>query len=450
MSAQPYSFVTLAQAQADLAQRLYDAGQQFWPPAELTACLQEALRTWNALTGWWRDDFTFPTDPTTQWYDLTQVANTLRPLTLTDLDLVLRMEQELLEPATPTYPLTWVGSAQFAVADLLGAIQRRRDDLLGLAGCSVARSLVPAATGRIILPDSVAELRRVAYLPADGFGLPSVVWPDDLWSLDAYATGWPQLEPGTPDTYRISTEPPLAFEVDCQPGVPASYELLTINNGPALSAAAATPLGIPDDWAWVIRWGALADLLGRESNAKDAVRAKYCETRYRQGLSLLIAAPALLGMRCNNIPMRVDGVASADRYRTGWEGEAAGTPELALTSGLNLVAIVPEPTDDASTFTATVVRNAPVPSAPTDAMPVARDLYDVILDYAQHLASFKMGGAEFLATLPLFDRFLKAAAMQNSKLANQGEYMSALYGLSARDAALAPRYADASPEDADG
>lgn len=441
---------TLDDADAALAARLYDTSGQFWPPEERFACIIETLQTWNALTGYWRDDFVFPSDPSTQWYDLTQVANTLRPLTMTDLDLVLRMEQDLLEPATAAYPLVWTGSAQFAVTDLLGAIQRRRDDLLGLSGCAVSRSTVPAVSGRITLSDHIAELRRVAFVPDASFGDPSLVWQDDLWSLDSYSSGWPQLEPGIPDTYRQSTTPPRSFEVNCQPGVPGNYELLTIDNGATLSTTVATLLGIPDDWAWVIKWGALADLLSRESNAKDTVRAKYCETRYRQGLALLTVAPALLGLRCNNVPMRIDAVAVADRYRTGWESETPGTPELALVASLNLIAVVPEASNASATFTATVVENAPLPSVLGDCITVTRDLFDILLDYAQHIAAFKMGGAEFLATLPLLERFMRAAAYYNSKLAEQGEFMKPLYELSGRDSAIQPRYSDATPEDANG
>lgn len=442
---------TLGDADAALAARLYDTSGQFWPQSERFACIRETLRTWNALTGYWRADFTFPANVSSPWYDLTQVANTLRPLTVTDAELLLRMEQDLLEPATSAYPLLWAGSAQFAIADLLGALGRRRDDLLGLTGCAIARSVVAAAPGRIQLPSTTAELRRVAFLPDANLGaVPSVVWQDDLWSLNAYAPGWTTDDPGIPDSYRQSTTPPRSFEVKPQPGIPASYELLTIDNGADLTTAAATVLGIPDDWTWVIKWGALADLLSRESNAKDTVRAKYCEVRYRQGIALLTAAPALLGMRVNNVPIRVDGMASADRYRTSWQGEDAGTPEVALVAGLNLVAMCPEPDDAATTFTATVVQNAPLPSVVGDCVTLPRDLFDVMLDYAQHLASFKMGGAEFLATLPLLERFMQAASYYNSKLAEQGEYMKTLYALSGRDAALLPRYSETSPEDAGG
>jgi hypothetical protein len=61
-----------------------------------------------------------------------------------------------------------------------------------------------------------------------------------------------------------------------------------------------------------------------------------------------------------------------------------------------------------------------------------------MLDYAQHLAAFKMGGAEFMATLPLFQRFIKQASIYSSKLDELGEYTSMLLGLGALERSRNP------------
>lgn len=70
-----------------------------------------------------------------------------------------------------------------------------------------------------------------------------------------------------------------------------------------------------------------------------------------------------------------------------------------------------------------VVRNAPLPLMDVDFVDVARELLDVILDYAQHLASFKMGGAEFAATQGHYERLIRLASQQNERLkANAGNF----------------------------
>ncbi len=43
---------------------------------------------------------------------------------------------------------------------------------------------------------------------------------------------------------------------------------------------------IPDDWTPYVLWGALADLLNHDGPAYDPVRAKYCQTRYDEGVEL--------------------------------------------------------------------------------------------------------------------------------------------------------------------
>jgi hypothetical protein len=849
-----YSHVTFAAVKQQLANRLYDPAKKFWSDGELGVYIIEALRTWNALTTYWRDDFVFPSQQSTTWYDLTDAStmpNTLRPYAMTDVDLYTAIQYHLLEPVVPINP--WLGvSAQFAPDDLVNAVQRRRDELLSVTGCTITRRVIGAVAGRTVLPDTIIDVRRVAYLPASvgkitdsfsrpnqnpintnwralgpsagfisgqifnnqfvgivvptpgamianvvydggitwgddqsskatlhafapntgtalllvrhqisvggpgalpnglalvifsylgggGFGFPSVVqisqffgnaetilasgtvtpqiddtfmirasgstvtcyrndvpipglsniatsvisggrpgigvnfvraltdigwtnwegggaisgrasvvWPEDVWAEQSFNRSYLQQPQGTPATYILSTEPPISFDTDAAPPPGGNYELLTVEAGAPLTGILAgvsaadnfnranenplaspwtsvtaysrpqlinnatsplstavqvnlalysgvvwspdqsvratikqlrplsgylalvlrcdpaglnfyylnldasagfggiglstplnlqkivngvaqgppyhsfgyvtpqvgdvlqmqvagntisavyngvlmgsftdtvnpilvgsagiflqsalgitsvedisldnwegggtfgTSLSVPDDWTHVIKWGALADLLSRESNAKDDLRAAYCEQRYRMGLALLSAAPALLAMRIGNVPMQIDAVRGADLYQTTWQAAPTGTPETALQAGLNKVALSPAANAGPYSLTATVVRNAPVPSVDGDSLQVSRDDIDVILDYAQHLAAFKMGGQEFLATVPLLQRFMKKAEVYGLKLAELGEYTSVIYALSQREEQMNPRMAPAPSEDANG
>ncbi len=426
--------ITLATAYTDLAARLYDPTNQFWTQVELLLYLQEAMREWNALTGYWRGDFLLTPSQGTTWYDITNVAvapNTLRPLTLTQTNLLTLLEYHLLEPPVGSGP--WTGSAQFTLAQLQAAIVRRQQELLGATGCSLTQSLIAAAPGRTALPTTTLDLRRVAFLPAAGQGSPQTLWPEDSWSWGAFEPDYTTLPAGVPSTYALSTQPVFTFDVDVRLNVPGQYELLTTQAGVPPS------LTVPDDWAWVLKWGALADLLGTESNAKDMSRAKYAEARYRDGMDLLGMAPALLGFRINNIPVEIDSVRSADLYHPSWEGVAQGAPTAIYVAGLNLLALSPPPDAGPYSLTLTVIENAPVPSAPTDPIPVTEDVYEALIDEAQHVAMFKSGGAEFAATVPLHQRFLAVAALYASKVAEMGEFARMLYAQSQQEAALNPR-----------
>lgn len=524
-----FTYTTLAQARQQLSNRLYDSSMVFWTSAELTLYIQESLRTWNALAQYWRGDFQFNPTANQQWYDLTQVPNTLRPYTVTNFNLYTVMEYQLLEPAATNFPATgastpWTGTGMFTIDDLQNAVQRRRDELLSVTGCSITQSdvsLTPGTT-RTTLNDSVIDVRRVAYFPiptlnsltitspgtgqvngmyvipatgGDGVGavamitifggaiiqaiftsmgggytvapiftvptttgitgsitanvgsVPNNVWPEDVWGFEAFESSWTTQEQGTPQCYAMSTQPPLSFDVDVIPNEAGEYEILTVNAGPQLTVTAPTLLGIPDDFAWVLKWGALADLLSKESEAKDAARAAYCNKRYQQGLALLAQAPAALSMRINNVPVWIDAVRSADEYDVTWQGRQAGTPTNVYVAGLNLVALSPTPDTSPISVFAQVVQNAPIPVNDSDFLQVGRDEYDAIIDYAQHLALFKNSGSEFSQTMELYNRFVRLAATYNSKLTEMGEFKEELFGNSQREELFNPRLITTDKED---
>lgn len=436
-----YTYTTKTTVLQQIANRLYDPTMQFWSAAELALYLNEALQTWNALTAFWRGDFTFLSQQGVTWYDLTsttQMPNTLRPYTLHDTDLYEIIQYHLLE-AVAWNP--WTGaSLQFTADDLLNAIARRRDEILSLTSCTITERLVPAVAGRIQLPDTVIDVRRMAYVPSTLFPtqLASVMWPEDTWAEQSFNPDYTVTPAGTPFAYLLSTQPPISFDTDVPPAYSGNYDLLTVEAGTALSVSTPSLLSIPDDWAHVIKWGALADLLSRESNAKDIPRAKYCETRYRIGIAALSSAPALLAMRLANVPLQIDAVRSADLYNTGWQGLSQGTPSVALHAGLNKIALARVPDAGPHSLMATVVQNAPLPVAGSDPVQVSRDDLDAIIDYAQHLAAFKQGGDEFTRTVPLFQRFMKQATAYNGKLAELAEYTAILLDLSQREKDMAP------------
>ncbi len=461
-------------AVSDLAAKLYDPTNQFWSVDELADYIVEGLRTWNALTNFWRSSFSFALTPNTWWHDLTQQTGTIRPYPVTDRDLMIQIERHLLEPPTTAYPLVWSGSGQFAVANILGNMAQRRDEALSTTGCTITRQLVDASTSSVtaLLPDNTVDIRRVTWLPTfnpitwDGSypltwdsSYPQT-WDDarllnpitlrqsDDWAEQSYNPGYTTDPSRPPSTWRQSTQAALSFDVDVIPPTPGFYEVLSVNAGLALSTTEPTLLGIPDDWCWIVKWGVLCDLLEQESNAKDALRAEYCSRRFNEGCAILSKAPALLAVRLNNIPFMVDSVRNGDDFDPRWQASSPGSSTAAYVAGLNLVGFGPQP---ASTDTATVsvVENAPIPSSPLDPLQVSRDDYGSVMDYAQHLAAFKMGGEEFARTIPLYQGFMRRAALYNSKLSELGDFQRPMYEISTLEQERNPVYGKLTPANVD-
>lgn len=271
----PYAYSTLAQTIADLSTRLYDQTNLKWSVPELQLYVTEALREWNALTSFWRAEFTFPTIQGNWWYDLTQQTGSLRPYTVTDAVLISQIEYGILEPQT-TFPLAWLGSRQFGITDIQAAISNKRNQLLGATGCTLTRSLVPALAGRTYLTDLTIDIRRVAWLPTSSVYVPTVLHPADIWDKQSFDPNWTSSAPGMPGTWLQNAEPPLSFDVDRTPPSPGQYEVLSVQAGQALNATSPTLLGVPDDWTWVIRWGALARLLGRGEQCERCLQGHVC------------------------------------------------------------------------------------------------------------------------------------------------------------------------------
>lgn len=462
MSNPIYQYATLAQVRQEISNRLYDSNQVFWTVAELNTYINEGLRTFNSLAWFWRNDFTFPLTAGQVWYDIPSQANSLRPYTVTDVQLYNEIEFMLLEPATGA---TWTGTQQFTIDDLINAVQRTWNELLSVTGCTITQSIAPVVlnNNRTTLEDNVLDIRRIAYFPipsppqtgygdggfgSGGFGstpptaptFSNVLWPEDIWAFQAFEPIWTTQPQGTPQSYARSSEPPISFDTDVQPNLPGNYELLTVNSGSVLTSASPTIITIPDDFTWVLKWGALSDLFSKESEAQDLPRADYCRKRYEQGLQLISNSPAVLQFRMNNQPLWVDAVRTSDEYNTTWEGQI-GVPTAALSAGLNLVAVTPIPQtiDLPCTATVSVLQNAPLPVIDADFVQISRDNYDSLVDYVCHLALTKCGGSEFLNSGYLFDNFVKQASFNNSKLAEMGCFKEAIYGTSQLEERYNPR-----------
>lgn len=439
-----YTYINFGQAKAALAQRLTDTTMQFWTDAELGAYITEALQSFNAFANFYREEFVFQSQANITWYDIgnaLQLPTTIRPRSETDQTLLNMIEYHFLEPQTSTYPLGWTGSLQFSISDLLNALQQIRDEVLSESVCTVTESLISAVAGRTFLIQTALGLRRVVWIPVTGMGFsPNMLLPSDLWAQQSFEANFPSIAPGLPLSYRQSTEPPLAFDVDIQPAVPGNYDVLTIDAGFDLTDQTPTILPIPNDFCWVVKWGAMAQLLGRDSVAADPFRQKYCAMRYKEGLSVMRSAPALLAARINNVPVMVTAISDADMYNANWQGTTPGAPLSLYYAGLNMVALNPTPTSTGFSVTANVVRNMVLPTLDADFLQVGRDEVGAVLDESQHIAMLKCGGAEFAETFPLHGNFLRRCALHNSKLSALSLYLEFLDGMGQADERLHPSF----------
>lgn len=479
----PYLWLTLTAAITALQSRL-NAGA-FWSPAELQVYLTEALRMRNALCEEWKQDFVFSATGS-QWQNIGSMTGSPRLRSVTDWDIYTQMQLMLLEP--PSGGSTWNGTNQFSLQKLQYALSNRRNEVIQAVACNMAQLppiTAGVSTRRYPLPDTTLELRRVRYLAlilqsngaasshsmtiamdstvglaagqlvtgppispgtsvagvsagtitislpvtaafaATGlsFYQPMTLTREDTQAFQDFSPGYLQ-DSGIPQSWTVVSNPPLSFDVDKSLILPGEMDAIVLTSGPAFAPPAMTLLGIPNDWAWLPMYGALADLLGEEAESTDRQRATYCLKRYNDGLAMFKDSNWLIQATVNGIGCDTPSLGSKDWFLPEWE-EVQGQIPCVVQDGIDFVNIAPGAPSSASL---TLVQNAPILDSTGTYVQVTRDSWDSVLGYAHHLAAFKCGGNDFAETVPMLDEFLLKCQQDNKRVSTYGLYQDILFG----------------------
>ena len=300
----------------------------------------------------------------------------------------------------------------FDLSDVTRALQHRRDQFLAETGIVISRSTPstlfdPTPISRVGLADTIIDVRRVVWSPG---GIGAIhLWREDEHNISAFDQSW--LTASEPISYSVSATPPITLQLAPPDTGVGTFDLLTVNTGATLDPSSGVVLGIPDDLAWAIKWGAMADLLSHGGEARDP-RAEFCEQRFRLGVEVARSMATVIHADIAGTPVLVDSLANLDAFRANWQAEGNGTPDAIAIAGHNLIALSPVPSGAVS-ITLDVVRRADVPTGPSDNLEIGREDLNGILDYSEHLAAFKIGGAELALTQGQADSFLSHALLRN-------------------------------------
>ena len=389
-----YSFISFVALEGALLERLQDTAAQWTTYGEAGIYITEALRVLNAQTAIWNKDYRLDFNPGDTWKTL-NAPGSPRQRTVTDNVIATQMEYMLLEPPSG---LVWTGTTQFDITNLCNALQFRRDEILQITGANPVNLLAdsPVMSQRTILQDSTLELRRVRWIPVDSSLSPYALWREDVTTTDAYGDLLP-IEPGAPDSYLITNNNPLAFDVSCPPNEPGTWDMLALYSGVPLMPPNIQVLGLPDDWTFVAMYGALADALANSPESRDELREKYCRMRYERGLKAMQELPWLVDASVADLPVDTPSFKEMDDFAQNWENTWPQDDPQIVVGGMDLVALAPFATSTVSSVL-TVVVNAPVNQA--NPVQLGRDAVDQVLYYSQHIAMFNTGGADFAATFP--------------------------------------------------
>jgi hypothetical protein len=253
------------------------------------------------------------------------------------------------------------------------------------------------------------------------FTQPNTLYRDDTIAQEFYEAPLYQLNSGTPQTFSLSSEPPLSWDVDIPPNQPGTYEAVVLQSGAPFSPPTPTLLGIPNDFAWVLEWGALADLLGQEAESTDRERAEYAMRRYQDGLQLMLKSPWIELGKVNGQAVSIDSIVDLDRFDPNWDSNPTSFGPVIVAGGMDWIA---SPVNSGTGCT--VLGNAPILDSTNTYLQVSRSDWDTVLFLAQSRACFKMGGGEWKQALELEKEAIQACAAENSRIRSMGAFSDIL------------------------
>ncbi len=435
----PYSQFTLAQFLAQLGTNLDDPSALYWTNAEKTFAVQEGLRVYGAVTNYWRTRGAFSTSPAATYYDLSTTLPALRTRAWTLDQLTREIQFALLEAANG---ISGAGmTAQVQIQNILQAIQRARNRFVidaHLPYSKLASAAGPAPpNGLIPFDQSVVYLHRAAWQDWGSGGTPGAwtnLWREDAWQVDHGSPDW-TVEPGSPQQYSEAELAPLQIQISPPPVNSGALEILGVLSKTLDLTDPNETFGIPDEWIHAVKYAALADLYGPNSQIYDPLRAEYSETRYTQALDFTRSARSLIRVLVNGVPLGIDSLAALDAGQPNWRNQSSA-PELAGTL-YDILAFSSQVPGSAG-VTCDVVQSAPIPIALGDFIPLGEEDLGPLTDYCTHILTIKCGGKELSSTMGDYDNFARACTQRMGANRAKIRMLEPLFGIPNREWSARP------------
>lgn len=124
---------------------------------------------------------------------------------------------------------------------------------------------------------------------------------------------------------------------------------------------------------------------------------------------------SLQRVKYDSTPLWPSSVTELDYGYTNWQQSATGTPLFWSPIGLGMIVINP-PAPAGHFLNMEGMALLPALNVGGDFIDIGDEEVNRILDYAHHTLTFKEGGLEFEATLPLMGSFVSAAGLGNQRL----------------------------------
>lgn len=431
---QGYTFTqTVSQVRALLAERLNDPSMTFFSSEELTFYLQEALETFNTHARYFRTFSSLSVAANTQFTSL-QLASSLDETNapFIPLDNYQFSGQQVLKSlllhlmesqSTSTIPTR---TGHISDSQLISCLNQACDRFAQESQSIIYRTATTstvAGVRRVTLPADVHDVQRIELTTIDANAPIYIVQRVTKDELDKLLPSL-NTQVGRPRYFTVSNTP--ARNLDLYPTPNDTYPLgiYSVNNLTHLTPyttglfTADETLTYPRQWWPAVKFLALHLIYSFDGPLKHPQLSDYCRQRYEQYVLLSRSWHPIEHAYHNGALLDVCGVEELDFLDPRWRNPTNSTSpvkKLALL-GQNLVFLRRKNGATPITLTFDLIPLAPSLTANDQMFPVGEDYLSYVLDYAQHIATIKMGGTEFTTTLPLYQNFLRGCARVNDKL----------------------------------
>lgn len=410
----------------EIMERLGDLSNVHWSVAEINYFIGDALRTFGAIANYWKETVAITSVEDEVYYNLNMAT---RPTGKLSLDLTVAyvlegLNYNLIESISDATP-----ASQFiTLAEILKLIKNKIIEMqlaCGLVLTKAVYNLPAPPITEIVLDDVVIDIVRVLY--KDDQGTPWVLREDTEDNI----TQDPNFDSLTriPKYYTYTlTDTEQKLGIWPPSNVNGTLEILSVN-APTNLVDSTTPILLPNDLIPYIRWGVLADILGKDGLLNDPFRAVYAMTRWQEGVYIGQRYTSILKAYANGRPSSLDSISNLDSQNSKWMTIDRNRATSFGIAGYNMILPNSVPTENEQGWTFNSVINAPIPTADVGEgsfIQVKSEYMDSISNYVYHSLMFKDGIFDLNRTKSFLEQFLTDGIQYNDRLDNRGAFKALL------------------------
>ena len=204
--------------------------------------------------------------------------------------MLTEIQEALVEPVNSG--ASWASGfwTSQEVVDYLNARQNRFLKETGILLTRASLATFPAVLHHS-LPGTWVATRRVTWKDSLGVFVP--LSRSDGWEADAALPSWRYDLLPHPLLYMDGDQPTLTLATAPGALMAGQLQILFVALGTTLGSTGVA-FTVPDEFVPAVKWGTIADMLGKVGRGPAPARAQYAESRWQEGI---MAAKLMLGER---------------------------------------------------------------------------------------------------------------------------------------------------------